>query len=55
MTIFEKRKSTSCFLEVDLEYPWEIHDLYDDHTLAPERLIITKVEQLVPNLKDKDR
>ena len=26
-----------CILEVDLEYPKELHDLYNDYPLAPER------------------
>ncbi len=26
-----------CFLEVDLEYPKELHDLHNDYPLAPER------------------
>ena len=27
-------------LEVDLEYPHEIHDSYSDYPLAPERLLV---------------
>jgi len=40
-------------LEVDLEYPEELHDLHDEYPLAPERLMINNVEKLVPNLNDK--
>ena len=29
-------------LEVDLEYPAELHGLYNDYPLAPERLVVTK-------------
>ena len=27
----------SCILEVDLEYPKELHDLHNDYPLAPEQ------------------
>ena len=42
-------------LEVDLEYPKELHDLHNDYPLAPERLKIGGVEKLVPNLKNKEK
>ncbi|KAK3731185.1 hypothetical protein QZH41_019242, partial [Actinostola sp. cb2023] len=42
-----------CILEVDLEYPEELHELHNEYPLAPERLMIQKVEKLVPNLMDK--
>ena len=29
-------------LEVDLEYPAELHDLHNDYSSAPERLVVTK-------------
>ena len=44
-----------CILEVDLEYPQELHDLHDDYPLAPERLIVDKVEKLIPNLNSKEK
>ena len=45
-----------CILEVDLEYPEELHDLHNDYPLAPEIIICkSKVEKLTPNLRDKDR
>ncbi|XP_072014272.1 uncharacterized protein [Amphiura filiformis] len=44
-----------CIVEVDLEYPKELHDLHSDYPLAPERLVIDKVEKLVPNLRDKKK
>ena len=46
-------KNHSCILEVDLEYPKELHDLHNDYPLAPERLKIGGVEKLIPNLYDK--
>ena len=46
----------SCILEVDLEYPKELHDLHNDYPLAPERIICkNKVEKLIPNLQDKEK
>ena len=49
----ENWKSMSCILEVDLEYPKHLHDEHNDYPLAPERMIINKVEKLVPNLNNK--
>ena len=31
-------KNLSCILEVDLEYPAYLHDLYNDYPFAPERV-----------------
>ena len=58
-------------LEVNLEYPGELHDVHNAYSLAPERMVIKKewmseyqqsllgvgveVEKLVPNLHNKDR
>ncbi len=44
-----------CILEVDLEYPEELHDLHEEYPLAPERLLIGKVKKLVPNLYNKNK
>ena len=46
-------KHLSCFLEVDLEYPEDLHDLHNDYPLAPERIKIRNVEKLIPNLNNK--
>ena len=45
----------SCILEVDLEYPKELHDLHNDYPLAPEQIGMNKVEKLIPNLRDKEK
>ena len=45
-----------CILEVDLEYPKELHDLHNDYPLAPERVKCkNKVEKLIPTLGDKKK
>ena len=46
-------KHLSCFLEVDLEYPEGLHNLRNDYPLAPERVKIWNIEQLIPNLNNK--
>ena len=51
----ENWKEKPCILEVDLEYPEELHDLHKVYPLAPERLLINKVKKLVPNLNDKTK
>ena len=51
----EKWKNIPCILEVDLEYPKELHDLHNDFPLAPERLTIGNVEKLIPNFWDKKK
>ncbi len=44
-------------IEVDLEYPKELHDLHNEYPLAPEKMIPLggKVSKLIPNLNDKER
>ena len=45
-----------CILEVDLEYPKELHDLHSDYPLCPERVKCKNgVEKLIPNLRDKKK
>ena len=36
-----KKSDVGYILEVDLKYPNELHDLYNDYSLAPEKLIVT--------------
>ena len=50
LNIWEK---TPCILEVDLEYPKELHDLHNDYPLAPEQIKVNNTEKLTPNLWDK--
>ena len=46
-------KHVSCILEVDLEYSEQLHDLHNDDPLAPERVIIRNLDNLMPNLNNK--
>ncbi len=48
-------RSKPCIVEVDLKYPKELHDLHNEYPLAPERLLVGKVEKLIPNLNDKKK
>ena len=48
-------EKTPCILEVDLEYPEELHDLHNDYPLCPERVECNKgIKKLIPNLRDKN-
>ena len=38
----KKDSSTGYVLEVDLEYPQELHDIHNDYPLAPEKINIPK-------------
>ena len=49
----ENWKSMPCILELDLDYPESLHDAHNDYPLAPERIIINKVDKLVPNLNNE--
>ena len=44
----------TCIVEVDLEYPMELHDLHNDYPLAPDHLRMGRVEKLIPNLYRKE-
>ena len=41
--------------EVDVKYPKELHDLYSDLPLLPERMEINKCKKLVCSLHDKKK
>ena len=46
---------TPCILEVDIEYPEELHDLHNDYPLCPERVECDHgVKKLIPNLRHKN-
>ena len=39
---YTSNSSKRCVLEVDLEYPKELRELYNDYTLAPDKIKIKK-------------
>ena len=44
------------YLEVDLEYPDNLHDLHNDYPFCPERVKCNnRVEKLIPNLRNKTK
>ena len=57
--IYENRHNLNkilCILEVDLEYPKNLHDLHNDYSLCPEKVKCKNgVEKLIPNLRDKKK
>ena len=50
LSVWEK---TPCILEVDLEYPKELHDLHNNYPLAPEQIEVNKTKKLISNLWNK--
>ena len=46
-----------CIMEVDLEYPSNLHHLHNDYPLVPESIAVegSKVLKLIPNLNDKKK
>ena len=48
-----KKDKKAYILEVDVEYPKELHKNHNELPFLAERMKIGKVEKLVPNLKDK--
>ena len=46
---------TGCILQVDLEYPKELHNLHNDYPLAPENITINEIDELTPNLNNKTK
>ena len=41
MMSISKKSPIGFFLEVDLEYPDELHELHNDYPLAPEKLAVS--------------
>ena len=49
-------EKTPCILEVDLEYPEDLHDKHNDYPYCPERVECKNgVEKLIPNLRNKTK
>ena len=50
-----KKDKKGYILEVDIEYPKNLHKEHNELPFLPERMKIGKVEKLVPNLADKHK
>ena len=50
---YDKDSDKGYILEVDIEYPKNLHDLHNDLPFLPERIKINKCNKLVCNLYDK--
>ena len=50
---YNEESNKEFFLEVDVQYPEKLHELYNNISLLPERIKSEKVEKLVTNLHDK--
>ena len=49
-----KSSSKKCYIiEVDLEYPKELHDLHNSYPLATEKIKVGLIAKLIPTLYDK--
>ena len=46
-------KHLRCIVDVDLEYPADLHNLHNDYPLALERVRMGNVEKLIPILNNK--
>ena len=51
---WKKNSDKGYILEVDIEYPKNLHDLHNDLPFLPERMKIKKCNKLVCNLYDKN-
>ena len=48
-----KKEKRGYILEVDVEYPKELHENHNELPFLTERMTIGRMKKLVPNLKDK--
>ena len=54
-TLINTEDDTAYILQVDLEYPKELHDVHNDYPLAPEPFKIKKIDKLTTNLYNKTK
>ena len=50
---YNEERDVGYFLDVDVQYPENLHNLHNDLPFLPERMRIKKVEDHVANLHDK--
>ena len=51
---YDKNSDKGYILEVDVEYPKDLHKLHSDLPFLPERMKINKCDKLVCNVRDKE-
>ena len=51
---YDKNSDKGYILEVDVEYPKDLHKLHSDLPFLPERMKINKCTKLVCNVRDKE-
>ena len=51
---YSEDTNTGYFIEVDVQYPQKLHEVYNYLPFLPERMKIEKTEKLVANLHDKE-
>ena len=51
---YHENSKEGLFLEVELEYPRELHDLHNEYPLAPDKLLVTS-EMLSPYCQELKR
>ena len=52
---YNENSDIGYFLEVDIDYPKKLFDLYKDLPFLPERKKVNKVEKLICNIEDKEK
>ena len=55
MMVRNSNRGVGYVLEVDVKYPRELHDLHNDLPFMCEKIRVSGVEKLVPNLHDKKK
>ena len=50
----DEKSSTGYLLDVDIDYPKNLHDLHSDLPFLPQRMKINKCDKLICNLYDKN-
>ena len=51
---YDEDSDKGYILEVDVEYPKDLHDLHSDLPFLPEKMKINKCNKLVCNMYDKN-
>ena len=52
---YNENSNVGCFLDVDVEYPRNLHEMHGDLPFLPDRKKILKIEKLVFGIEDKEK